>query len=55
MYLKTKLVCKAKAFLTEKYPDKKNLFTLESVKGIFCKLVRIMIKRVFYYCEKYKN
>jgi hypothetical protein len=29
--------------------------TLESVRGIICKVVRIMIKRIFYYCEKYKE
>lgn len=25
------------------------------MRGIICKVVRIMIKRIFYYCEKYKE
>jgi hypothetical protein len=49
-YLETPEISKLKTYLCAKYPEKSHLLTLESVRGIICKVVRIMIKRIFYYC-----
>jgi len=54
-YQNVQQVAKVKDYFVKRLPDKKHLFTADSMKGRITKVLRVALKKVIYFADLYKK